>query len=369
MRIGIDASRAFQKERTGIEEYSYQVIFHLREFLAEAEVILYTRPRENPDFSLPKNWKVKPLYAPRFWTQFRLSWELFFHPVDKLLVLAHVLPIVHPKNTLVVVHGLEYEILPKAYSFWDYWYMRLSIKKSCHWAIKIIAVSENTKKDLINLYKISAEKIQVIYEGYSSCHCGLNPKSTQKELLDSRLRGNDNSKGGGFMFFIGRLEERKNILGIIKAFEILKEKYKISHQLVLAGKKGFGYEKIEDAIKDSKYKADIILLGFVDAQEKWRLLSQTDVFMFPSLYEGFGLPILEAQSVGTPVVTSNLSSMPEVAGESAILVDPNDPEAIAEETYKLISDENLHSEIVAKGYANIKRFDWKKCAEEIVEIL
>ena len=360
MRIGIDASRAFQKERTGIEEYSYQVILHLKEILSEREVTLYTRPGENPDFSLPKNWKIKPLYAPRFWTQLRLSWELFWHPVDKLLVLAHVVPFIHPKNTVVVIHGLEYEILPKAYSFWDYWYMRLSIKKSCHWAKKIIAVSKNTKKDLIDLYKISAEKIGVIYEGYG--------KNFQLPITNFQSISNDSIQEP-YLLFIGRIEERKNVLGIIKAFEILKEKYKVAHQLVLAGKGGFGYERIVAYIENSKHKVDISLPGFVSTEQKWQMLQGADIFVFPSLYEGFGLPILEAQSVGVPVVTSNVSSMPEVAGDSAILADPNNPEEMAQAIYNLISDHNLRNEIVAKGYTNVKRFSWEKCAEEIAKLL
>ena len=144
----------------------------------------------------------------------------------------------------------------------------------------------------------------------------------------------------------------------------MKEKYNINHKLILAGKFGFGGEKIKDKINQSKYKDDIILPGYISDEEKFYLLKNADVFLFPTFYEGFGLPILEAQSVRTPVVTSNISSMPEVADGSAVLVDPNSPEEIAEAAYKLISDESWKNDIIEKGLENVKRFSWEKCAEE-----
>ena len=136
MTIGIDASRAFQKNKTGIEEYSYQVIKLLRDFFKGDQVILYCNPAINikPDFSFPENWQVKNLRAPIFWTQARLSLEMLFHPVDVLFVPAHTVPLIHPKNTIVTVHGLEFEFCPKAYSPWQRFYMRFVIKNSCVFA-------------------------------------------------------------------------------------------------------------------------------------------------------------------------------------------------------------------------------------------
>ena len=165
-----------------------------------------------------------------------------------------------------------------------------------------------------------------------------------------------------------------------RAFEILKEKYKIPHKLVLAGRPGYGYEKIRAEIASSQNKDEIIFPGFVKDEEKFSLIQKSDVFLFPTFYEGFGIPVLEAQSAGVPVVTSNVSSLPEVANgpvksgadhgtSSAVLVDPNEPEFIAERTYALISDKELRNDIIKKGYENVKRFSWEKCAKEIAEIL
>lgn len=378
MKIGIDASRAFQKKRTGIEEYSYQVIKHLRNELRDAQVVLYVRSEQESvirekEFILPKSWRVKVIKFPYLWTQLGLSLELLLHPVDVLFVPAHVVPIIHPKNTIVTVHGLEYEFFPEGYSFWARIYMRWSIKFSCKWARSIIAVSNNTKNDLIKLYDIKKDKISVIYEGYNSNF--QFPISNFQSISNDKIL---NYKP--YLLFIGRLEKRKNIEGILDAYKILVEKYKLPHSLLLAGKPGFGFEiiklkidnllKIENCLPAGEAgKLKIVNLGYIDEARKWQLLSNADIFLFPSFYEGFGLPILEAQVLGVPVVTSNISSLPEVGGESVLYADPNKPKKITEAAYKLISDENLKNSIIKKGHENIKRFAWEKCAEKINKVL
>lgn len=372
MLIGIDGSRAFLKQRTGIEEYSYQVIKHLRDKLDDSQVILYIKHNQKIDFELPRAWSVKKLWSPRLWTQVRLSLELLFYPVDVLFVPAHTVPIIHPKNTIVTIHGLEYEFVPEGYSWWERIYMRTVIKNSCHWAKKVIAVSKNTRQDLVNLYKVPEEKIEVIYEGYEK---NLSFRAERSKVEESNSENSsrsldyardDNAK---YLLFIGRLEERKNILGIIEAFEILKEKYKIPHKLVLAGKFGYGEWEIHQKLKNINCSQDIILPGYVSEKEKWELLKNADVFLFPTFYEGFGLPVLEAQSVGVPVVASNVSSIPEITNGSALLADPTAPEFIAKLAYDLISNEELRSGIIKKGHENIKRFSWAKCAAEISKLL
>ncbi|EKD58580.1 MAG: group 1 glycosyl transferase [uncultured bacterium] len=359
MKIGIDASRAFLKNRTGIEEYSYQIIKHLRNELdaRQYQVVLYLRRGQEIDFKLPQNWTIKIIQWPRFWTQIGLSLEMLLNPVDTLLIPAHTVPIMHPRNTIVVVHGLEYEFCPQAYSRLARIYMRWTIKKSCKWASKIISVSENTKKDLIRLYKVRAEKIFVIYEGYAQESRIMNQESREISkfmIHDSR-----------FIAFIGRVEQRKNISKVVEAFELLKEKYETEHRLVLAGRPGYGYENIKFQISNSKFCDDIIELGYIGEEEKWELLKNADAFLFPTLYEGFGIPILEAQSVGCPVIASGNSSIPEVAGKSALLVDPDSAEEIAENIHELLSNNDFKNAIIQKGLENVKRFSWEKCAREI----
>lgn len=384
MIIGIDGSRAFLKRRTGIEEYSYQVIRHLRDELPETQVVLYIRADQNVDFELPENWKVKKLWAPRFWTQIRLSFEMLVNRPDVLLVPAHTVPLIHPENTAVVIHGLEYEFCPKAYSLWGRLSMRMAIKFSCRVAKSVICVSENTKKDVMRLYGTPEKKITVVYEGYEKYVLALvsgEEKHSEDSLSERKtgvvlMLGQQASKCFSFLsfqspyfLFIGRLEERKNVVRFIEAFGMLKEKYALPHKLVLAGKPGYGYESVQSKVAVSMYKEDIIELGYISEEEKWQLLEHAEAFLFATLYEGFGIPVLEAQSVGTPVITSNNSSLPEVAGDGALLVDPENIEAIMEAMHRLVSDNELKNGILKKASENVQRFSWAQCSKEIGALL
>ncbi len=361
MIIGIDASRAFVKNKTGIEEYSYRVIKHLREHLRGQQVILYTRPGgdEQVDFELPENWEIRVLSWRYLWTQLALSLELFINPIDTLFVPAHTLPFIHPKNSIVTIHGLEYEFSPESYSFYSRLFHRFFIKKSCKWASSIISVSEKTKQDLQDLYGIDKKKIKIIGNGFSD-----NRQNNKNNIRKSEVILPEH-----FLFYIGRLEERKNIIGIVKAFEILKEKYNYQGKLLFGGGQGHGYDDIKRVIKQSKYKKAIIELGFIKDSEKWEYLEKADLFMFPSHSEGFGIPILEAQSMKTPVVTSDRSPMKETVGDKRVLVNPDSPESIAKVASKILQDKTLLNSITEQGLKNIKRFSWEKTAEKISQAL
>lgn len=356
MIIGIDASRAFVRQRTGIEEYSYQVIKHLRSELADQSVVLYLRAGQKVNFDLPPNWKIKTIRLGLFWTQIGLSFEILRSPADVLFVPSHVVPFIHPRQTVVTVHGLEFERCPTAYSVWQRAYMRFFIRCSCHWSSRIIAVSESTSNDLKEIYGVPEEKIQVVYEGCPDADPAA-PVGPVRPV------------SGPYYLFIGRLEARKNIVNIIKAFEIIKREYGSSHRLVLAGSPGHGFWDIEAAINRSEYSADVIQLGYVKDEEKKELLRGALVLTFPSLYEGFGLPVLEAQAMGVPVITSKNSSLAEVAGDADVLVDPLNPSEIAAKIWSLTADSALRDGIIAKGRQNIERFSWKGCARETARII
>jgi len=402
MTIGINAAAAVKEPRTGVEEYVYQLIKHLTMLspAREHRFLLYLPARINNkrhaecrnefgtsfisashgipkqvrddgkekyfDFSLPVNFEIKILRwpLPFFWTQIRLAWEMFFNPPDALFIPAHVLPFFSPKNSTVAVHGLEYEYLPKCYSFWRRRYLRQTTKSAARRAKKIIAVSESTKNDLIKLYGVNKGKIEVAHHGISF----LNVILAKAGIQDSGFR----LKAGmtinkSYLLYLGRIETKKNIQGILEAYKILKEKYKIPHTLVLAGAPGFGYKKLKPVIHDSKFM--IQELGYVSEDEKQQLLSGADVFLFPSLYEGFGLPILEAQAFGAPVVASFVSSMPEVAGDGALFVNPRNPKQIAEAVFRIIDEPALRDRLIESGRKNIGRFSWEICAKKTLDIL
>jgi len=360
MNIGINATAAFKKPRTGVEEYVYQIIKHLT-MLEESQrhrFILYA-PKSLAGLRhiLPQNFFVKRLaWSLPMWTQIRLALEILASKPDCLFIPVHVLPFFHPKNSVVTIHGLEYEHYPRFYSNRRRRYLRFSAKYALKHARKIIAVSESTKQDLINLYKADPDKIKVVYHGVEI------PKKIKN---NNQLKKNKKP----YILFIGRLETKKNVQGLIEAFDLLKERYKAPHQLMLAGPRGFGYEEIKIQIIKSKYKEDIIEKGYVSEKEKRQLFRQADIFALPSFYEGFGMPILEAQACGVAVVTSDVSSMSEVAGAGAILANPNNRQDICQGIYKIISNQHIRNDLIIKGYENIKRFSWQKCAEQTLKVL
>lgn len=371
MAIAIDASRAFVVNRTGIEEYAYQVVKHLREPLAEASVVLYVRfhgeaaedPREwieSHFFALPESWRVVRVPRKRLWTQLGLAHAMWRDRPDALFVPAHTVPWIHPENTVVVVHGLEYEMTPQAYSAWARFYMRATIGASCRWARQIITVSENTKRDVARLYGVAADKMTVVYEG-------VNPA----------MQTDAHASDVPYFLFVGRIEERKNIARVVAAFDAFKTQTGLSHQLILAGRPCHGYADVAQAIATAKYKDDIVERGFVSEEEKWQLMRSAQAFVFATLYEGFGLPILEAQRCGVPVIASDNSSIPEVVGAdvhtgadaSALMVDPYDAASITAAMMRVVTDTDLVRDIITKGQRNTERFTWAQCAREIAQVL
>ncbi|MFW5884852.1 MAG: glycosyltransferase family 4 protein [Patescibacteria group bacterium] len=370
MKIAIDASRAFLDKRTGIEEYAFELVKNLRDSLKEEEVVLYLRrggqTRLEKEISLPEKWQAKEINFKYCWTQVGMAWEFLTNPPDVLFIPAHTVPWIHPKNTVVTVHGLEYEHCPESYSLYSRLFHRFFIQKSCIWAKKIIAVSCNTKKDLTNLYQVPERKVKVIYNGFNE---------SQENGIDSNKfkEGDILSSGGGlprkFFLYIGRLEKRKNIEGIIKSFEIAKEELGYEGKLVLAGKPGYGYQEIQDLVRQSSQKENILETGYIESREKTTLLKQADVFLFPSFCEGFGIPILEAQSFSTPVITSDLGPMDEVAGDDRILADPKKPAEIAQKAVELVNNQKLRNSVIQKGRENVRKYSWKKCGRESAEII
>lgn len=362
MKLGIDGSRAFLERMTGVEFYSLETIKALAKKISRLdEVIIYVRKGQT-EKALKliqeigvNNFSCQEIPMSRFFTQVGLSFQMIFDRLDALFVPAHTVPLIHPKNTIVVVHGLEFEHCPESYGFWSKIFHRFFIRKSCVWAKKVIAISNQTKKDLEKIYRVPEEKIKVVYNGFSHrADFSGDDKIVSAEQPPSN-----------FLLFIGRLEERKNIRNIIKAFEFLKNNFNYQGKLILVGRPGIGYEKIRDQIRKSEFEKDIIEKGYIEEAEKWEFLTKADVFLFPSLSEGFGLPILEAQSVGTPVVTSNFGPMDEVAGNEEILVNPIAFSEIASLTNKLIRNISFRNSVVKKGFKNVENFSWDKCAEGI----
>ena len=402
--IIIAAKNAFLRKKTGIEEYMCQILRSLAKSNTDEEIIVYTNKIEQL-LNFPSNFHLKIIHLPFLWTQIGLSFKMLKIKLQRkdfvLFIPAHVMPLIHPKKTIVTIHGLEYEYFPQYYSWLSRHYLRWSTRYATHYAWKIIAVSHNTKKDLVKLYHCDSSKIKVIYHGMNK------PWNIEHEAWSRQQKGNK------YFLYLGRIELKKNVLGIIRAFEILRDteptrnfghgtdtepQHKLSdYKLILAGPAGYGYKNIKYQMSNikSEVRKDIVFTGHISDRKKWELLRSAEALVFPSFYEGFGMPILEAQAVGVPVITSNNSSMREITDmkfsifnfqfskrysiksskptnlrwESALLVNPNSPEEIAEAMGRIVTDKNLRDELIRRGYENVKRFSWKKCGKKTLGVL
>lgn len=376
MLIGIDASRASGKEKTGTENYSRNLILNLAKIDRKNNYILYVKPDYNPEFDrLPKNFRLKVIAIKRFWTQIGLSREMLSRKPDVLFVPSHVLPPITPKKNVVTVHDLAWKYFPGAYSKSEIRLQKISITRAIKKNAQIIVYSQSTLSDLNKFFLINDAKISFVPMGFEcSGHCESrcssargNPDCPQGQLRKTSLPFAMTKQK--YILSVSRLETRKNIVNLIRAYNLLRNERKIKEKLVLVGKPGFGYDEIKAEINRSKYKNDITETGFIADTELKALYYNASVFVFPSLYEGFGFPILEAFTSGVPVVTSSTSSMPEVAGRGALLVDPKKPFEIAAAMSQILNKQALAEKLIRAGKIQVKKYSWELCAKETLKVL
>lgn len=397
MTIGIDASRAVSSKKTGTEHYASQIIYNISKIDKVNQYILYAENMPSQDselYNLPKNftWKIIPFGY--LWTQIRLSYEMLFHKneIDVLFVPAHTIPLIHPKKTVVTIHDLGFEYFPELYDKKpigpnnfiikfllntlitiftlgkyknsEYDYHRFAMRNAVKNATSLIAISEFTKKDIINKYGANQNKISVIYHG-------VDEKYTQKNTKNKIEIDKLTNKFVPYIYFIGRIEKKKNIKRLLEAFINLKKRKKIKEKLVLAGMPGLGYDEIKKVINNSQdnIKNDIIELGYVSDNDHIKYLQSASIFIFPSLFEGFGMPIIEAFSTGTPVICSKVASLPEIANNAAIYIDPYNSKNIEESIYDLITNKDLKNKLIKLGQKRAKNFSWEKAANQTLDII
>ncbi len=268
-------------------------------------------------------------------------------------------PMVDTK-TVLTVHDVRLMRFPETYSRARYWFLKLAVPYSVKRADKIIADSDFTKEELVKLLGVPREKIAVV-------HPGANPRfkpirdQTSLKRVKAKLSLPDR-----FVLFVGHLEPRKNLARLVEAFSILKSKTKLPHKLVILGRESWGYEPVFEAAERHNECSDIVFTGYVDEDDLPLVYNLADALAFPSLYEGFGLPLLEAMACGVPVVTSKVSSLPEVAGKAAILVDPYNVEEIADGLAAVLEDEALRQALINKGLDRAKKFRWEEAAAQII---
>lgn len=370
MKVGIDIRCLAESKYSGISEYTYNLVYHLLTIDKKNQYFLfYNSAKEHniPKFNFP-NVTYKGYKYPN--KLFNLSLRfLKFTSLDKLIggVDIFLTPTFLFTNLskdckkILVIHDLSFELYPEFFTFKKrLWHDLIGTKNISQESDEIIAISENTKNDVLNLYGVKEDKIKVIYQGINEQFFkDINQDDINKVKNKYNLPDN-------YIFYLGNLEPRKNIESLILAFDQLENK---SIHLVIAGSQAWKYKKIYKLWQNSKSKNRINFLGYVDSEDKPALYTMAKIFVYPSIYEGFGLPPLEAMACKTPVITSFTSSLVESVGEAGLLIDPNNFNELAQAINKLIDDEKLQQSLSVTGYEYSKKFRWNNTAQEILNII
>lgn len=375
MKIGIEATSAAETQKAGVGYYTYNLLraiallprndhtytLYLRHPLRQDSGQAWAE--SNPSESHLK-LVSKILRFPYLWTQVRLPLELWLSPQDAYFFPSPALPLLYqPAKSVITVHDVAFLFFPDCFSPMLRGWLRIATMRGTSKAKKIIAVSESTRQDLITYYGIAAEKIVVVHHGV---HEMFRPLQTQIEAVKTTYRIE-----GPYILCIGTLQKRKNIPRLLHSFSILKHQHNIPHKLVLVGQRcpDLPENEIFSTMKQLSLQENVVWTGYVAEQELPALLNGAELFVFPSLYEGFGMPVLEAMACGVPVACSNTSSLPEVAGEAGVMFDPYDIDSMTATIYRALTDEELRRHFKQQGLQRAKGFSWKQCAQKTLDVL
>lgn len=361
MNILIDARSYFPGRQSGISLYVKFVIEHLLRADDENNYSLFANSFWSRSAELEmRDRKVRILnyHIPN--RMLDLGFKFFNTPkIDKLtgvdLVYSphiNILGLENRERHIITVHDLSFVHFPQFFSLPSrFWHWRQNYKNQIKKAGRIITDSESTAEDVMRTFGVRSERITKIYPGLNHAYKNLNLKRER------------------FLLYLGALEPRKNITGIIRAFNIIKDRSSFSDlKLVIAGSKGWLYKEIFKEAFRSKFNKDIDFLGKVSEEEALRLYNTASVFVYPSFYEGFGFPPLEAQACGLPVVASSRSSLPEILGNSALLADPWRIDEIVMGIEALLTEDKLRNIMVERGLENVKRFSWEETVKSLMEV-
>ncbi len=360
LTIAIDASRTTIARRTGTENYALRVIRAMLALESPHRVVLYFRDMPPADlFPVHERVTQRIIPWPRLWTHTRFAEALWRDRPDVTFVPAHTLPLWFPGPAVVTVHDLGYVYFPEAHQSFQRQYLEWSTRHSVKRATRVIADSLATATDLAAHYKVPQDRISVIYLGVDET---LTPVTDPERLAEVRARYGLPER---YLLFMGTLQPRKNIARIVQGYA----RWAASQPdpdvaLVLAGQQGWLYDPTW-----TEGVGGVILPGYIHDEDIAALYSGAEALVFPSLHEGFGFPVLEAMRCGTPVITSTTSSLPEVAGEAALLVNPRDVDAIAQAIGRVLSDRTLRERLIERGFTQAARFNWQQTAEQTLQAL
>jgi glycosyltransferase involved in cell wall biosynthesis len=371
MRIGIDCRTILNPkggERAGVGHYTYYLVKSLIALSGKHEFVLFfdNRYHKTSEFK-QANVTIRHFpfsqykrFLPFSYSHMLISALLNREKLDVFHSPANVLPYLYGKPSVVTVHDLAIYQHPEWFPKRQKFSTSVLVPRSLQRARRIIGVSDATKNDIVKTFKVPADKIKVIYEGVIKDKCQLMAEGIAYKY-DLKLP---------YILYVGTIEPRKNIERLVKAYRSMVTKHNslAKYQLVLAGHRGWNSAGVFKLLSDPAWSNRIKYLNYIPHEDKVSLIAGATAFVFPSLYEGFGLPVLEAMALGVPVLTSNMSSMPEVVGEAALTVNPNSDRAIAEGLTKLLRSSTLRDQLAKAGLEQSKKFSWTKCARETMKV-
>ncbi len=369
MRIWIDGFEANVAQRLGSSQVAFELLRNLEELDRENDytILLSSNPLED----LPKErpgWKYHILKAKRFKTYIGIPQALYSakEKPDLIFSPTHYGPISAPCKKVITIFDLSFLRYPKTYKKRDLYQLKLWTRISVKGADHIITISESSKKDIMKFYGVPENRISVIYPGYDETL--FHPIKEQKSIHEVLERyGIVDS----YIIYIGTVQPRKNLVRLIEAFKDVADP---NLKLVIVGKtsgqgrQGWMFQETLDAPKKFGIEDKVIFTGFVPTEDLPYLLSGAKAYCLPSLFEGFGIPVVEAMATGTPVIVSNVSSLPEIVGGAGLLVDPNSIGSITTAIEKICTNKKLRDDLVKKGLAQAGKFSWEKAAKELLEV-
>ncbi len=366
-RFGYDKETGLPR-RVGSAEYCFKLLINLYKLDKQNEYIIYLPKDPSSDFPEERdNWHYKIVKQKKMWTLIGLTLEFLLKrsKPDVFFSPTHYLPIVVPSNSAISILDVSYIHFPKLFQKSDLRQLKIWTKFSVKKAKRIFTISKASKDDIIKEYGVSEDKITVTYPGIKQVS-GIKYQVLSMDELEKKYGIKKD-----YILFVGTLQPRKNIVRLIEAFARLSRSSLIINplSLIILGKKGWMYEDIINSPKKFGVEDKVKFLDNVTDEDLPIFYKNAECFVLPSLYEGFGLPILEAMQNGCPVVTSNVSSLPEAGGDAALYFDPNNPEDIAQTMEKVLSDKKLRETMIKKGFEQVKKFSWDKTAKETLETL
>lgn len=367
INIGINA-RYLQRTLTGIERYILEVMKQLGKIDKTNNYTLFYCPHNplppqrfgNNQHQYVTKFNTKGRLSRILWEQFYLGKEITAHNIDVFHGTSFVLPFLKSCKYVMTIYDLSYLTHPESFTFINKLYFKFFLHPSIYLADKIIAISQATKQDIMKYFRIPEHKIEVIYGALSPSITRVTDESTLQHIKQKYQLPNK------FILFVGLISPRKNLERCIKAFANTHKE--TGHHFVVVGKKGWLYQSVFDLVDKLHLKDKIIFTDYVPDNELTAFYTLADTFIFPSLYEGFGLPILEAMTCGCPVITSNISSMPEVAGNAALLVNPYSVKEIADAILALHNNKELRTQLITKGHKRTTAFTWEENARKTLAV-